>query len=230
MDARALGWVGQRVFRYAGRDQIAASSKSYFNDMEDMHTQIVRSLRGRNASFGQLLMPEIEKALCWAFATPGSPGDVFDLPPPLKQAENVNDVWTGSLLAPGILYKACSGLESGAPGRTEERWLMLDEPEVGLSIPLQVKVMATLLRVAEIGPARVFMASHSPLVLSLVNHPLVQVVDMSGGWLEAAQYAMQVLNTPKALSTVGAQTEKDLRAAVAKQQKEQEKARLAKEK
>ncbi len=229
MDARALGWTGQRIWHYAGRDQITAGARTAFNSMEDMGAQIVRTLRSNSSSFGQMLMPEVNTLLRWAFAVPGAPGDVFDLPPPEKEAGSVNDVWSGAYLAPSIVYEACSGRRSGDPGRPEERWLLLDEPETGLSIPIQVRLFAALMRAAETGPARVFLASHSPLVLTMADSPLVQVVDMSGGWLEEAREAMRLLGTPAAFAGAGAAIEKGMRAAADKARREAEKERAARE-
>lgn len=90
-----------------------------------------------------------------------------------------------------------------------------------------MNVLAALLRMCERRHTRVFMATHSPLVLSLADHPLVQMVDMSSGWLSHSRKAMEVMASPIALTGLGAAVEDGLRTPPKKTAAQRKAERLA---
>lgn len=203
LDVRELDWKGQRMFHLSGRSVTAAASATSFDDA-DFANHVDTIMRSKSSSHGQMLLPEWRGVLAWASGA-ATPPDPFDEKRPAERTIKVNDVWKGSFLAHHDIYEACSGLRAGEPGRPEERWLLLDEPELAMDVANLAAVLSALLSIAEPGRLRVFCASHSPLFAAgLARHPKVQVVDLSGGWLQTAAEIMRAVADPAEADRRGA--------------------------
>lgn len=192
LDVRQLGWTGQRTWLFDSRAETNLVAASSFG--ADMMHQVAMVVGGAaRVSHGQLLRRSWGDALHWALGyDPGrDPYDSSHVPDGRKALLDA--------LAPA--------------GRSEERWLFLDEVEVALDIEQLVVGLSLLLETAEIGKLRVFCASHSPLFAAgMADHWSVQVVDLGGPkpWLVAQKAAMTIASSPSEISRIAGVVTKNI--------------------
>ena len=192
LDVRQLGWTGQRSWLFDSRAETNLVAASSFG--ADMMHQVAMVAGGAaRVSHGQLLRRSWGDALHWALG--------YD--PALDPYDNRN-----------IPKGRKALIEALAPtGRSDERWLLLDESEVAIDVEQLVLGLSLLLETAEIGKLRVFCASHSPLFAAgMAEHRNVQVVDLGGPkpWLAAQQAAMMIASSPSEISRIAGVVTKNI--------------------
>lgn len=194
LDIEALGWKGERTWLFDSRRETVMADAASFDGDFHYHFNMVQS-GGTNVSHGQMLRLGWEMALQWA-----------------SGIRTVADPYDMSLRGRHLdLWRKATGMDGASPEtRPQERWLLLDEPEVALDIEAQMAGFALLLHKAEIGKLRVFCASHSPLFAAgLGDHPKVQVIDLdpnpNRSWYACLRKGLQIASSPEKTDAMGEQ-------------------------
>ncbi len=195
LDVSAMGWRGQRTWLFDSRFETLRLSPSHF-EAGNLLDHASAMLGARQASHGEAIRHAWMQAMRFASGT-GQAWDPYDLP---------------DRLPPNLRALRDAAIGTGA--RPEERWLLLDEPEVAVDLNAFSTGLALMLEVAGPGRLRVFCASHSPLFpAGLADHPKVQVVDVGPvPWLERQRTIFDMMRDPARMSPVGARVLADLRA------------------
>jgi predicted ATPase len=184
LDPVSLGWRGQRVWLHDGRDLDNLDNRSLSGSMRRMRSAADDALR----SHGQQMAGKLRYAVAWAIGL-FDLRDGYDSTPPDR-----DDVHRRMEIVPRDVFTRLAGHAPGDGSRTDERWLLLDEPETGLDPEAFGRLMALLVSHAGHGRLRVFCATHSPLLFELANDPAVQIIDLDG-------YATRLNETGKLLAT-----------------------------
>lgn len=182
LDPISLGWKGQRVWLHDGRSVDAHDSIRGDFDMTSMR----RSADDRLRSHGEQMTGRLRYAIAWALG-------LFDLRDPYDGSEaDKGDRRREFEDVPREIFRRLAGHAPNDPARTEERWLLLDEPETGLDPVVFARLLAVLAENAAEGRLRVLCVTHSPLAFGMAGQPGIQVIDMDGyaARLDAASRTM----------------------------------------
>lgn len=186
-DAADLGWRGGPTHLFDARASSGVGSSGQFGeDMAFEASMIIGG--GRKASHGQFVSTAWWNAVEWALG--------------LVQGR---DPWAGVRPegARGQLLRAIVG---DAPP-SDERWLLIDEPETAIDAETLLAGLSVLIAAAEAGRLRVLCASHSLLFAAgLSDHPKVQTIDMGGNvsWTRTQKLALQAASMPSRVDDIGA--------------------------
>lgn len=212
LDLAALGWAGQRTWLFDSRAETKLVGASAFDEDISYHVSLLAGGASRS-SHGQMLSSGWGMALRWATGNLDRP-DPYDKLGPLDVGPR------------RLLEQSCAG---GV--RSEERWLLLDEPEVALDAEVLMTGLSVLLRAAAPGRLRVFCASHSPLFAAgLADDPAVQVLDFRSpvSWLSVQRRALQIAGDPKTVTKIASEVMRNMHMDSLAERAAAEKARLAK--
>lgn len=186
LDIASLGWTGQRTWLFESRAETNLLAAGAFDDDIGYHVGLLMGGATR-ASHGQMMKNGWTTAMRWATHTLDHE-DPFDTP---------------SSLPPRHRHLFETLCPSGI--RPDERWLLLDEPEVALDAEAMAMGLSVLLRSSAIGKLRVFCASHSPIFAAgLADDPAVQVVDLGGRrpWLSVQKRLIEVAREPDTITSI----------------------------
>lgn len=194
LDPHLLGWRGQRAWLHDGRLVDAHDSIRGSFDMASMR----RSADDRCRSHGEQMTGRLRYAIAWALG-------LFDLSDRYDIAEEPSrdDYRRRDEVVPREIFARLAGHRPGAPERTAERWLLLDEPETGMDPMVFARLMAMLVEASAIGRLRVFCVTHSPLALALSASPNVQVLDVDG-YVARMEQARRSLEDGEARAAIAA--------------------------
>lgn len=173
-----------------------AKSAEFDDDMM-YHASLLMDGGGRNTSHGQFVSKTWWEAVRWA-------DGLID----------VGGGWRRGTSDPSrlaLLEEALSGAEP-----SQERWLLIDEPETAIDAEALLVGLAALLRIAEIGKLRIVCASHSLLFAAgLMHHPKIQVLDLGAdaSWLRTQEIVLKLASDRPKLDRAGDDMLKRIRAA-----------------
>lgn len=187
VDSAGLAWTGQRSWLFDSRSETSLIASGTFG--EDVGYQASLIVNGRHSSHGQVLTGGWVESLQFGLHI-SEAADPYDQPEYLSPSK-------------AALFKRASG---GLATRPEERWLLLDEPEVALDSSALSGGLCALVENARIGRLRVFCASHSPLFAAgLGENQNVQVVDLGGckSWYAQTKSAVNIVRDPSKVTHLG---------------------------
>ncbi len=211
VDIKALGWEGQRSFLFDIRNVDSESAMDATDS--DMLSSMTRAARRNAVSHGQSTLSRLRHAIAWSLGL-FDMKDVYDL-------ENIdipnhygNDMRMADIPTAWAhsIYRTATGRIPGQE-RPAQRWLFLDEPEVGLDPSALVSHMTLLADRAAQGRIRVFCATQSPLLAYELDHPAIQRVDLDG-WAAKYEMAVEAARQAHSSTQAGDDLEADLAARV----------------
>ena len=170
LDPVKLGWTGQRIWLHDGRKIDAMDGIREDFDLVSMR----RAADDRVRSHGEQMTGRLRYAVAWAIGL-FDIADPYDAPEPDK-----NDGRRRNEVVPREIFARLAGHRPDDPWRTNERWLLLDEPETGIDPAVFMTMMAILSEAAAPGRLRVVCASHSTLVFDIARNCGAQIVDIDG--------------------------------------------------
>lgn len=184
-DLEAMGWTGQPCYLFDSRAASGMASKSSFDDDMLYHVNLIAG-GGSKVSHGQFVAKTWREAIKWAC---GAPDDAQNKKDWSKEREDL-----------------VTQLSKNKP--SEERWLLLDEPEGAIDIEQLLTGLAGVLHVAEVGKLRVFCSSHSLLFAAgIAEHPKIQVINLKNredaNWINIQKRAMKFAADADWIARVG---------------------------